>query len=50
MTAAAMNAVPFAFTGVLAAMAGLNWIVGRRMKLMDGSGPPQAEPEDKTDE
>jgi len=30
-TAAAMHAVPFAFTGVLAAMAGLNWIIGRRM-------------------
>jgi formate dehydrogenase iron-sulfur subunit len=31
-TAAAMDAVPFVFTGVVAAMAGLNWIIGRRMK------------------
>lgn len=30
-TAAAMHAVPFAFTGVVAVMAGLNWIIGRRM-------------------
>ncbi len=31
-TASAMNAVPFAFTGVLGLMMGVNWIVGRRMK------------------
>ncbi len=30
-TATAMHAVPFAFTGVLAAMAGLSWIIDRRM-------------------
>jgi formate dehydrogenase iron-sulfur subunit len=30
-TAAAMHAVPFVFTGVLGAMAGLSWIVERRM-------------------
>jgi len=30
-TTTAMGAVPFAFTGVLAAMAGLKWIIGRRM-------------------
>jgi formate dehydrogenase iron-sulfur subunit len=30
-TATAMDAVPFAFTGVLAAMAGLSWIIDRRM-------------------
>ena len=30
-----MNAVPFAFTGALATMAGLNWIIGRRMKLRE---------------
>ena len=35
-TAAAMNAVPFAFTGVVAAMAGMNWIIDRRMKRRDG--------------
>jgi hypothetical protein len=28
-----MHAVPFAFTGVVAGMAGLNWIINRRMKL-----------------
>jgi formate dehydrogenase iron-sulfur subunit len=39
-TAGAMNAVPFAFTGVLALMTGINWIIGRRMKLQ----------EEKTDE
>jgi formate dehydrogenase iron-sulfur subunit len=32
-TALAMRAVPFAFTGVVALMAGSSWIVGRRMKL-----------------
>jgi formate dehydrogenase iron-sulfur subunit len=32
-TAAAMNAVPFAFTGVVAAMAGLNWMLARRNKV-----------------
>ncbi len=31
-TALAMHAVPFAFTSVVAGMAGLNWIVKRRMK------------------
>jgi formate dehydrogenase iron-sulfur subunit len=31
-TAEAMDAVPFAFTGVLGLMMGVNWIVGRRMK------------------
>ncbi|MGP8242988.1 MAG: 4Fe-4S dicluster domain-containing protein [Bryobacteraceae bacterium] len=31
-TANAMHAVPFAFTGVVAAMAGLSWIIGRRME------------------
>jgi formate dehydrogenase iron-sulfur subunit len=48
-TAAAMNAVPFAFTGVLAAMAGLNWIIGRRRKLSEGEEPAQGEAENKTD-
>jgi hypothetical protein len=32
-----MNAVPFAFTGVMAAMAAVNWIVGRRMRVQDDS-------------
>lgn len=31
-TVAAMEAVPFAFTGVAAAMAALNWIIRRRME------------------
>ena len=31
-TALAMHSVPFAFTGVVAAMAGLNWIINRRMR------------------
>jgi formate dehydrogenase iron-sulfur subunit len=31
-TALAMHAVPFAFTGVVALMAGSSWIIGRRMK------------------
>ena len=38
-TATAMGAVPFAFTGVLAIMAGVGWIIDRRMKL----SPQQAE-------
>jgi formate dehydrogenase iron-sulfur subunit len=38
-TALAMHSVPFAFTGAVAVMAGLNWIIGRRMKR-------QAEPSD----
>ncbi len=48
-TAAAMNAVPFAFTGVLAAMSGLNWIITRRMKLSENDKPLHGQPEDKTD-
>jgi formate dehydrogenase iron-sulfur subunit len=32
-TALAMHAVPFAFTGVVSAMAGLNWVINRRMKI-----------------
>jgi formate dehydrogenase iron-sulfur subunit len=33
LTRTAMHAVPFVFTGVVAGMAGLNWIIGRRMKI-----------------
>jgi formate dehydrogenase iron-sulfur subunit len=36
-TSPAMNAVPFAFTGALAAMAGLSWIIGRRIKNQAGN-------------
>jgi len=45
-TAVVMDAVPFAFTGVMGVMAGVGWIVDRRMKLSAG---PQSEPksEDK---
>lgn len=48
-TAAAMNAVPFAFTGVLAAMAGLNWIIGRRTKLASDHGTAQDKTGDTSD-
>jgi formate dehydrogenase iron-sulfur subunit len=33
-TTAAMGAVPFTFTGVLALMAGVGWIIDRRIKLL----------------
>jgi formate dehydrogenase iron-sulfur subunit len=39
-TKAAMHAVPFAFTGVVAVMAGLNWIIDRRMKRQS-EGPDE---------
>ncbi len=39
-TAIAMHAVPFVFTGVVAGMAGLNWIIGRRMKKQS-EGPDE---------
>jgi len=32
-TKLAMNAVPFAFVGMAATMAGVNWVIGRRQKL-----------------
>jgi formate dehydrogenase iron-sulfur subunit len=34
-TAAAMNAVPFAFTGMLGLMAGVHWIAERRRKVQE---------------
>ena len=37
-TEAAMNAVPLTFAGVAALMSGINWVIGRRMKV-------EAEPE-----
>ncbi|MFZ0890646.1 MAG: 4Fe-4S dicluster domain-containing protein [Candidatus Binataceae bacterium] len=40
LTALAMDAVPFAFTGVVAVMAGLGWIIGRRMKRQS-EGPDE---------
>ncbi len=47
-TVTAMEAVPFAFIGMAGAMAGLNWIIGRRMK--NQSKPQEApKPEDDQD-
>ncbi|RJP73261.1 MAG: 4Fe-4S dicluster domain-containing protein [Candidatus Zixiibacteriota bacterium] len=43
-TASAMHAVPFAFFGMAATMAGISWIIGRRMDLQ------QKSPEDKKDD
>jgi len=39
-TAVAMHSVPFVFTGVVAGMAGLNWIIARRMKRQS-EGPDE---------
>lgn len=49
-TAPAMHAVPFVFTGVLATMAGLNWIIKRRMKLQQEQASSKADNEETTDE
>jgi formate dehydrogenase iron-sulfur subunit len=40
-TRAAMQAVPFAFTGVVATMAGLRWVIERRMKRQAEEGDEQ---------
>jgi hypothetical protein len=38
-----MEAVPFAFTGVMACMAGLSWIIERRMRIeKDTSGKDES--------
>ena len=42
-TRLAMNAVPFAFLGMATCMAGLNWIIGRRMKLEREAAPAGGE-------
>jgi len=47
LTAPAMHAVPFTFVGVGAVLAGVNWIIGRRRKLMKDQPP---ESEEKPDE
>ena len=47
-TKLAMNAVPFAFVGMVSAMAGVNWIIGRRGKLQEH--PEDAGEEGKNDE
>ncbi len=39
-TKLAMGAVPFAFAGVAGAMAGVSWIIGRRMKLRENPEQP----------
>ncbi|MFH1862802.1 MAG: 4Fe-4S dicluster domain-containing protein [bacterium] len=44
-TAAAMTAVPFVFVGVGSLMAGISWIIGRRMKLL-GQNPVGQEDKD----
>ena len=49
-TAPAMDAVPFAFPGVLATMAGLNWIIERRMKLQRERAAATGEEKETTDE
>lgn len=36
-TASAMNTVPFSFAGALAVLAGLSWIIGRRIKNQGGN-------------
>jgi len=46
-TQPAMEAVPFAFSSVLAAMAGVNWIIQRRMKLSSGEASPESEGEEE---
>ena len=38
-TAVAMAAVPFTFTGVLAAMAGVNWMIAAAHQAPDGEDP-----------
>jgi formate dehydrogenase iron-sulfur subunit len=48
-TTIAMNSVPFVFVGVAAAMSGVNWIIGRRMKLEQDPEPSEAEPEESED-
>lgn len=48
-TKLAMNAVPFAFVGMASAMAGVNWIIGRRMKLQREPELAPHSPEDKQD-
>ena len=45
-----MHAIPYAFTGVLATMAGLNWIIERRMKLRQEQAAPKKDNEETRDE
>jgi formate dehydrogenase iron-sulfur subunit len=49
-TRAAMEAVPFAFVGVGAAMTGLYWIIGRRMKLQAESDEEKTDKEGEPEE
>jgi formate dehydrogenase iron-sulfur subunit len=45
-TAPAMEAVPFVFTGVMATMAGVGWVIDRRMKLATGKSESKNEPDE----
>lgn len=46
-TVTAMHAVPFAFVGMGAAMAGISWIIGRRMQLHDVSTKEQEQEQEE---
>ena len=48
--APAMRAVPFVFTGMLACMAGVNWIIGRRVKIQREQERLQGEQGEATEE
>jgi formate dehydrogenase iron-sulfur subunit len=48
-TKLAMNIVPFTFVGVAATMAGVNWIIGRRMKLEREPEPEPHGPKERRD-
>lgn len=45
-TAPAMEAVPFVFTGVMATMAGIGWVIDRRMKLALGKSESKNKPDE----
>jgi formate dehydrogenase iron-sulfur subunit len=49
-TRAAMEAVPFAFVGMGAAMTGLYWIIGRRMKLQAENAAAKTDKEGEPEE
>ncbi|MBU0519063.1 4Fe-4S dicluster domain-containing protein [bacterium] len=46
-TEAAMNSVPYAFVGMGSLMAGISWVVGRRMKLQQDNSAQKEEPGDE---
>jgi formate dehydrogenase iron-sulfur subunit len=49
-TSLAMKAVPFTFLGVGAAMAGLYWVIGRRMKLQTQSAEEKSDSKERPEE